>query len=90
MPVSVIANASDPAKPIQLEIVKYDGGKPDRSVRSDAKGVAATRFRTEGEFTIRIIGGEGTAYRLIVWRGDERKEQVPSAFLHSATDAAKR
>ncbi len=81
-PVAVALFAVDSAKTVKLEIVKEQWTQVYRSCDTGTAGQCEVRFRTQGNFGIRVLpaGRDPASYQLAVWVGDEI-QAVPSAAV---------
>lgn len=82
-PVAVALESSPPQGRLSLQL-KNDYSKDwDRTVETDARGGAFTRFRTEGP-AVALLRSDGPMrpYRLLVWVGPEVKlhKAMPTPF----------
>lgn len=73
-PVAVKVIASDAARPVEIQIVKGEWDSVHRHCATDESGTCEVRFRTQGNFGVRVapVGGASAArFALGVWVGEE-------------------
>ena len=87
-PVAVIVATRRPERPLAVDILKFENGKADQTGRTDARGVAVFRFRTEGEFLVRIAAAApGEPFDLMIWHGEEAAVPIPPAYRFAPREA---
>ncbi len=80
-PAYVGVTAKDKSVPLQVDLFKENWLKANKSGNTGEKGFWEDKFRTEGDFGIRIIAKtKPAAYTIVVWNGDDVKVNVPSPF----------
>lgn len=86
-PVAVTLVAAGAAAPVRLEIVKGEWDNVFRSCETDAAGSCEVRFRTQGNFGIKVQSSASSpaGYELAVWVGEEVKA-VPANLLGEAAE----
>ncbi len=76
MPVTVLLRPVTRGEDVAMSLSKYAWNQPLRDGETDGD-VLKFRIRTEAEFQITVTAPEpGTAYRLLVWVGDEVKPKM--------------
>ncbi|KAF1687659.1 hypothetical protein B1992_03095 [Pseudoxanthomonas broegbernensis] len=74
VPVVVTLRPLQPDARLDLAIGKYPWQQPVRQGQARNGEQVSFRFRTEGEFQVAVSSPDpGTAYKLLVWVGDEVK-----------------
>ena len=77
--VSITGNSSCPDLKVSLHTDNWH--KVDQSGTTDAKKHWETKFKTEGDFGIMVVGPpEISKYALIVWNGKDVRPAMPSPF----------
>jgi hypothetical protein len=77
--VSITGTASCPDLKISLHTDNWH--KADQSGTTDEKKHWETKFKTEGDFGIMVVGPPETSkYALVVWNGKDIKPAMPSPF----------
>jgi hypothetical protein len=81
-PVAVALVAADAGQPVRLEIAKGEWDQVFRSCETDGSGACEVRFRTQGNFGIRVLpaSASSSSYQLAVWVGDEARA-VPTNVI---------
>jgi hypothetical protein len=80
-PVYVGVTAKDKAVPLQVDLCKENWLTASRQGNTGEKGYWEDKFRTEGDFGIRVIAKTKPAsYTIVVWNGEDIKVDVPSPF----------
>lgn len=76
MPVTVLLRPVRQGDDVRLQLSKYAWNQPLREGETEGD-VLKFKIRTEGEFQATVSAPEaGTAYRLLVWVGDEVKPEM--------------
>lgn len=76
MPVTVLLRPVRQGEDVRLQLSKYAWNQPLREGETEGE-VLKFKIRTEGEFQATVSAPEaGTAYRLLVWVGDEVKPEM--------------
>ncbi|MBY4597291.1 hypothetical protein K3217_17395 [bacterium BD-1] len=76
MPVTVLLRPVRQGQDVRLQLSKYAWNQPLREGETEG-GILKFKIRTEGEFQATVSAPEaGTAYRLLVWVGDEVKPEM--------------
>lgn len=76
MPVTVLLRPVHQGEDVRLQLSKYAWNQPLREGETEGE-VLKFKIRTEGEFQATVSAPEaGTAYRLLVWVGDEVKPEM--------------
>lgn len=76
MPVTVLLRPVRKGDDVRLQLSKYAWNQPLREGETEGD-VLKFKIRTEGEFQATVSAPEaGTAYRLLVWVGDEVKPEM--------------
>lgn len=76
MPVTVLLRPVRQGQDVRLQLSKYAWNQPLREGETEGE-VLKFKIRTEGEFQATVSAPEaGTAYRLLVWVGDEVKPEM--------------
>lgn len=82
VPVVVTLRPLRPEDRLDLAIGKYPWAAPLREGRAEDGGQVSFSFRTEGEFQVAVSSPEpGTAYKLLVWVGDEVKPSLKPVIV---------
>ncbi len=91
-PDYVAIGSQDPSAPIQISVHKNTWEQADRKGQTDASGRWNTKFKTSGDFGIRVTPDRLPAtYAVLVWVGNEVDVPMPSPFTKSSgvkTDVA--
>lgn len=91
-PVEVRLAATDPSRPLRLEITKFGYDGVLKSATTDADGLAVLRFRSQMgvNLGIKAVGAEAP-FQLVAWVGDELEAVPRNVFKPmSAQQAPKR
>jgi LPXTG-motif cell wall-anchored protein len=84
-PAYVGITAKDKRQGISIDLYKENWLASSRSGVTDGEGHWEDKFKTEGDFGIRvIIKDKPSSYALVVWEGKEADINMPSAFAYSA------
>jgi hypothetical protein len=76
MPVTVLLRPVRQGEDVRLQLSKYAWNQPLREGETEGD-ILKFKIRTEGEFQATVSAPEaGTAYRLLVWVGDEVKPEM--------------
>lgn len=76
MPVTVLLRPVRKGDDLRLQLSKYAWNQPLREGETEGE-ILKFKIRTEGEFQATVTAPEaGTAYRLLVWVGDEAKPEM--------------
>ncbi|MCM2355825.1 MAG: hypothetical protein NDI68_03975 [Arenimonas sp.] len=76
MPVTVLLRPVRQGDDVRLQLSKYAWNQPLREGETEGE-ILKFKIRTEGEFQATVSAPEaGTAYRLLVWVGDEAKPEM--------------
>lgn len=78
---ALVLEAGDGGTPMQLQLKNDFSQGWDRTLTTDGKGIASTRFRTEGPAVALVSSSDGASrpYRLVVWVGNEIKPHTAAA-----------
>lgn len=80
-PAYVGVTVKDKAIPVQVDLFKQNWKNVNRSGNTGSNGHWQDKFKTEGDFGIRIIAPvKPASYTIIVWNGAEVKPEMPSPF----------
>jgi hypothetical protein len=85
-PVYFSITAKDKMEGLRVDLCKANWLAASRSGVTDANGHWEDKFKTEGDFGIRVIAKNKPAtYALVTWVGKEADIDIPSAFVYSET-----
>src|SRR5438445_8065151 len=80
-PSYVAIAADDRSTPIQVSLHKETWDQPNLRGQTDAAGHWDAKFKTSGDFGIRVVPGRLPAsYAILVWVGNEIDVPFPSPF----------
>lgn len=84
MPVTVLLRPVRQGEDVRLQLSKYAWNQPLREGETEGE-VLKFKIRTEGEFQATVSAPEaGTAYRLLVWVGDEVKPEMRPVVVRAS------
>ena len=79
----------DKSNSADVGLFKENWLKPSKGGNTGDKGVWEQKFKTEGDFGIRVIAKtKPCAYSIVVWNGNDVEVDVPSAFTYKEGGAA--
>ena len=79
----------DKTNSADIGLFKENWLKPSKGGNTGDKGVWDQKFKTEGDFGIRVIAKtKPCTYSIIVWNGNDIEVEVPSAFTYKEGGAA--
>jgi hypothetical protein len=74
---------ADKSQTVEVATFKENWLKPSREGTTDAKGHWDAKFKTEGDFGIRVIAkAKPCTYALVIWNGTDVDVPVPTAFQY--------
>lgn len=77
--------SADPSAPLDVSVHKNTWEQADRKGRTDPNGHWDARFKTSGDFGLRITPARLPAtYAVLVWVGNEVEAPLPSPFTRAA------
>jgi hypothetical protein len=83
-PDYVGVTADDPAAPVNIRLHKETWDQANARGQTDSRGHWDTRFKTSGDFGIRVTADHLPArYALVVWTGGEVNAPMPSPFTRA-------
>lgn len=80
-PVVLTVTASNPDKPVRIEMATENWDKPHRNGQTGEDGEYSTVFRADGLAGITVKGEQGAKFQLAVWVGPEKKFELPSTLV---------
>ncbi len=90
-PIDVMLLSEQADIPLNLEIYKSNWEKLEKKEVTDKEGLAQVKFRTYGEFGIKIKGdGKEVPYTLVVVGGKAIRPPLPSPFVAASNAAGKK
>ena len=87
-PGYVGVTVQDKSTNVEVTLFKENWLKENRKGTTNAKGHWDAKFKTEGDFGIRVVVKQPCTYALVVWNGSDVEVPVPSAFQFGKSDAA--
>jgi hypothetical protein len=86
-PVYVGVTADDPSTAVQVALHKENWNQPHLRGDTGSRGHWDARFKTSGDFGIRVASDHPAKYALLIWVGNEVNAPMPSPFTHSKTSS---
>ena len=79
----------DKSNSADVGLFKENWLKPSKGGNTGEKGLWEEKFKTEGDFGIRVIAKtKPCTYSIVVWNGNDVEVDVPSAFTYKEGGAA--